>query len=150
MPATFTISSACHRPPRHHLDGLTLLADLFPGASSLFSDACQACADQETGSAVIQQLDNGPIAQAGVSYTIIETLNETVVTPLGSSFIHEPGVTNEYVQRYCPFNLVDHGDLSYDPVVFQLVLNALEPATARYPNCSTKSCPRVTGSRPAD
>ena len=29
----------------------------------------------------------------------------------------------------------DHGDLSYDPVVFQLVLNALDPATARYPNC---------------
>jgi hypothetical protein len=47
----------------------------------------------------------------------------------------EPGVTNEYVQRYCPFDSVDHGDLSYDPVVFQLVLNALDPATARYPNC---------------
>jgi pimeloyl-ACP methyl ester carboxylesterase len=117
------------------LDGLTLLADLFPGASSLIGDACQACADQETGSAVIQQLDYGPIAQTGVNYTIIETLNETAVTPLGSSFIHEPGVTNEYVQRYCPFDLVDHGDLSYDPAVFQLVLNALDPATARYPNC---------------
>ena len=71
------------------LDGLTLLADLFPGASSLIGDACQACADQ-TGSAVIQQLDYGTIAQAGVNYTIIETLNETAVTPLGSSFIHRP------------------------------------------------------------
>jgi pimeloyl-ACP methyl ester carboxylesterase len=117
------------------LDGLTLLAGLFPDASSLIGDACPACADQETGSAVIGQLDDGPIAQAGINYTIIETLNETVVTPVGSSFIHEPGVTNEYVQRYCPFDSVDHGDLSYDPVVFQLVLNALDPATARYPNC---------------
>jgi len=117
------------------LDGLTLLAGLFPGASSLIGGTCPACTDQETGSAVIGQLDDGPIAQAGVSYTIIETLNETVVTPLGSSFIHEPGVTNEYVQRYCPFDTVDHGDLSYDPVVFQVVLNALDPATARYPNC---------------
>jgi triacylglycerol esterase/lipase EstA (alpha/beta hydrolase family) len=117
------------------LDGLTLLADLFPGAGSLIGDACQACVDQETGSAVIQQLDNGPIAEAGVNYTIIETLNETVVTPVGSSFIHEPGVTNEYVQRYCPFDTVDHADLSYDPVVFQLVLNALDPATVRYPDC---------------
>jgi hypothetical protein len=44
-------------------------------------------------------------------------------------------VTNEYVQRYCPFDTVDHGDLSYDAVVFQVVLNALDPATARYPNC---------------
>lgn len=117
------------------LDGLTLLADLFPGANSLVGDACQACVDQENGSAVIQQLDNGPIAQAGVNYTIIETLNETVVTPLGSSFIQEPGVTNEYVQSYCPFDTVDHADLSYDPVVFQLVLNTLDPATARYPDC---------------
>ncbi len=49
--------------------------------------------------------------------------------------VGEVGVTNEYVQRYCPLDLVDHGDLSYDPVVFQLVLNALDPATARYPNC---------------
>lgn len=117
------------------LDGLTLLAALFPGAGSLIGAACPACADQEAGSAVIGQLDNGPIAQAGIAYTIIETLNETVVTPVGSSFIREPGVTNEYVQRYCPFDIVDHADLSYDPVVFQLVLNALDPATARYPNC---------------
>jgi hypothetical protein len=123
------------------LDGLTLLAGLFPGASSLIGGTCPACTDQETGSAVIGQLDDGPLAQAGVSYTIIETLNETVVTPLGSSFIHEPGVTNEYVQRYCPFDTVDHGDLSYDPVVFQVVLNALDPATARYPTVSTNIPP---------
>ena len=42
------------------LDGLTLLADLFPGASSLIGDACQACADQETGSAVIQPARRRP------------------------------------------------------------------------------------------
>jgi triacylglycerol esterase/lipase EstA (alpha/beta hydrolase family) len=117
------------------LDGLTNLASFFPGASQLVASACPACADQETGSSVIQTLDNGPIAQAGVKYTIIETLNETVVTPVGSSFIHEPGVTNEYVQSSCPFDPVDHVDLTYDPVVLQLVLNALDPATAQSPDC---------------
>jgi triacylglycerol esterase/lipase EstA (alpha/beta hydrolase family) len=117
------------------LDGLTNLASFFPGASQLVADACPACADQEAGSAVIQQLDNGPIAQAGVKYTIIETLDETVVTPVGSSFIKESGVTNEYVQSSCPFDPVDHADLSYDPVVFQLVFNALDPATAQSPDC---------------
>jgi triacylglycerol esterase/lipase EstA (alpha/beta hydrolase family) len=117
------------------LDGLTNLASFFPGASQLIGDACPACADQEAGSAVIQQLDNGPIAQAGVKYTIIETLDETVVTPVGSSFIRESGVTNEYVQSSCPFDPVDHADLSYDPVVFQLVFNALDPATAQSPDC---------------
>ena len=117
------------------LDGLATLATAFPGAAAFLGAACPACADQEAGSAVVRQLDSGPIAQPGVSYTIIETLNEFVVTPVGSSFISEPGVTNEYVQRACPFDPVDHADLSYDRVVFQEILNALDPATARRPDC---------------
>jgi pimeloyl-ACP methyl ester carboxylesterase len=117
------------------LDGLTNLASFFPGAAQLVATACPACADQETGSAVINTLDNGPIAQSGVSYTIIETLDEFVVTPVGSSFIHEAGVTNEYVQSYCPFDPVDHADLSYDNVTIRLLLNALDPAAAKSPNC---------------
>jgi triacylglycerol esterase/lipase EstA (alpha/beta hydrolase family) len=117
------------------LDGLANLAGFFPGASQLVAAACPACADQETGSAVIDALDSGPIAQPGVSYTIIETLDEFVVTPVGSSFIHEPGVVNEYVQSSCPFDPVDHADLSYDNTTIRLVLNALDPATAKAPNC---------------
>ena len=117
------------------LDGLTALAAIFPGANQLVANACPACSDQETGSAVIRALDNGPIAQAGVAYTVIETYNETVVTPVGSSFIRETGVTNEYVQSFCPFDGVDHVDLPYDNVVIQLVKNALTPSKAHYPNC---------------
>jgi pimeloyl-ACP methyl ester carboxylesterase len=117
------------------LDGLATLAGVFPGANTIVGAACPACADQEAGSAVVQQLDNGPIAQPGVHYTIIETLNEFVVTPAGSSLINEPGVTNEYVQQACPFDSVDHADLPYDPVVFQEIFNALDPATAKTPNC---------------
>jgi hypothetical protein len=30
---------------------------------------------------------------------------------------------------------VDHADLSYDPVVFQEVFNALDPAAAQAPDC---------------
>jgi triacylglycerol esterase/lipase EstA (alpha/beta hydrolase family) len=117
------------------LDGLGNLASAFPGATQILGTACPACADQLSNSAVIQKLDNGPIAQAGINYTVIETRNETVVTPVGSSFIRESGVTNEYVQSSCPFDPVDHVDLTYDPVVFQLVFNALDPATAQAPNC---------------
>jgi pimeloyl-ACP methyl ester carboxylesterase len=117
------------------LDGLANLAGFFPGASALVRASCPACADQEAGSAIVNQLDNGPIAQNGVNYTIIETLDEFVVTPVGSSFIHEHGVTNEYVQQACPLDPVDHADLSYDPVVFQEIFNALDPATAQHPNC---------------
>jgi hypothetical protein len=54
---------------------------------------------------------------------------------VGSAFIGEPGVHNEYVQASCPLDPVDHADLPYDQVVLQLVGNALDPATARPPDC---------------
>lgn len=117
------------------LDGFAALAAAFPGANTLLGAGCQACVDQEAGSSTVQTLDRGPIAQAGVTYTVIETRDEFVVTPVGSSFIHEPGVTNEYVQSSCPFDLVDHAELTYDRAVLQLVTNALDPATAQAPNC---------------
>jgi pimeloyl-ACP methyl ester carboxylesterase len=117
------------------LDGLTNLASFFPGANSLIGALCQACVDQETGSAFLAPLDAGPIAQSGVHYTVIETLDEFVVTPVGSSFIREPGVTNEYVQSQCFNDTVDHADLAYDQVTIQDVFNALDPAHAQAPNC---------------
>lgn len=119
------------------LDGLTNLAQVVPGANGIVGSLCRACVDQEHGSAFLAPLDNGPIAQAGVNYTIIETRNETVVTPVGSAFVNEPGVTNRYVQSQCPFDTVDHGDLTYDLVTVQDVMNALDPAHASAPNCHT-------------
>lgn len=117
------------------LGGLEALANAIPGANAALAAGCAACADQENGSAALRPLDTGAIAQTGVTYTIIETTNEFVVTPVGSAFITEPGVTNEYVQASCPFDPVDHADLPYDPVVLQLVGNALDPTTAHAPNC---------------
>jgi pimeloyl-ACP methyl ester carboxylesterase len=117
------------------LNGLTAFASVFPGADQFLGSACRACADQEAGSSVVSAVDNGAIAQSGVNYTIIESRNEYVVTPVGSSFIREPGVKNEYVQSSCPFDPVDHADLSYDRVVFRLVFNALSPESASAPNC---------------
>lgn len=117
------------------LDGLSALAGFFPDAPEVVGSLCPACTDQEAGSAVITALDAGPIAQPGIRYTIIETTNEIVVTPVGSAFIAEPGVVNEYVQQFCPLDFVGHVNLPYDNVVIQLVKNALAPATAVKPNC---------------
>jgi pimeloyl-ACP methyl ester carboxylesterase len=117
------------------LSGLTAFASVFPGADQFLGSVCQACVDQEAGSSVVSAVDHGAIAQSGVNYTIIESRNEYVVTPVGSSFIRERGVKNEYVQSSCPFDSVDHADLSYDRVVFRLVFNALSPASASAPNC---------------
>jgi pimeloyl-ACP methyl ester carboxylesterase len=117
------------------LSGLATLAGAIPGALTLVGTACPACQDQVAGSTVITALDRGPIAQPGVKYTIIETKNEEVVTPVGSTFIDEPGVVNEYVQSSCPADTVDHGDLSYDNTTIRLTLNALSPSTAVAPTC---------------
>jgi triacylglycerol esterase/lipase EstA (alpha/beta hydrolase family) len=117
------------------LDGLGALAAAFPGGPAIVGLACPACADQLIGSKVITTLDNGPIAQPGVNYTVIETHNETVVTPAGSSFIQEPGVTDEWVQDYCAFDIVDHVSLPYDHTVYTLVKNALDPAHATRATC---------------
>lgn len=119
------------------LDGLTNLAAFFPGANDIVGALCQACVDQEQGSAFLAPLDSGPIARSGVNYTIIETLDETVVTPVGSSFVNEPGVANKYVQGTCPLDPVDHADLAYDLVTVRMVMNALDPAHAVAPNCLT-------------
>ncbi|HWC84634.1 MAG TPA: alpha/beta fold hydrolase [Pseudonocardiaceae bacterium] len=117
------------------LDGLGTLAQAFPGGSQIVGTACPACADQLTGSTVIQTLDNGAIAQSGVNYTIIETRNETVVTPAGSSFINEPGVTNEWVQDSCASDTVDHASLPYDKTVQLLTENALDPGDPQAVTC---------------
>ena len=117
------------------LDGIDSQSLQYPGANALVATQCPACTDQDAGSAVITRLDDGPIAQRGITYTVIETKNETVVTPVGSSFIQESGVTNEYVQTFCPLDTVDHTDLAYDNVVIQLMKNALTPRLARKPNC---------------
>jgi pimeloyl-ACP methyl ester carboxylesterase len=117
------------------LEGISALAALFPGALRIVGTLCPACAQQEAGSPVITVLDTGPIARRGVAYTIIDTTNETIVTPVGSSFVAEPGVVNEYVQQFCPSDMVDHINLPYDNVAIQLVKNALTPSMARPPNC---------------
>jgi triacylglycerol esterase/lipase EstA (alpha/beta hydrolase family) len=117
------------------LSGIATLAGFFPGANELVGSLCPGCVDQENGSAIVTKLDSGPIAQSGVTYTIIETTNEQVVTPVGSSFIKEAGVTNEYLQSSCPFDTIEHAGLTYDNTAIRLTLNALSPSTAKAPNC---------------
>lgn len=117
------------------LDGLGSLAANFPGGRELVHAFCPACSDQLVGSDVVNAVDDGPIAQSGIDYTIIETHNETVVTPAGSSFIHEPGVDNLWVQDYCSADLVDHAGLPYDHAVQTLTENALDPGNPQPVTC---------------
>ncbi len=89
---------------------------------------CPACDELIVGGAAVQKLTAGPIAQPGVKYTVIASRFDALVTPHETSFIREPGVTNQYVQDTCPLDPVGHVGLAFDPTVAQLVANALDPA----------------------
>jgi pimeloyl-ACP methyl ester carboxylesterase len=125
-------------PPTHGttFDGLYDLAYLFgAGERALVGEAldtfgCAACNDLGIGGSAVATLDDGPIAQTGVTYTIIASRTDELVTPTATAFANEPGVTNEYVQQFCPLDPVGHLGEAYDPNVWHLVENALDPATA--------------------
>ncbi|MEC3977588.1 hypothetical protein [Amycolatopsis sp. H20-H5] len=59
--------------------------------------------------------------------------HDEIATPPAASFVHEPGVRNEYVQDTCPRDPVGHLGEPYDANVGQLVENALDPADATPP-----------------
>lgn len=97
---------------------------------------CPACSELTTGSDLVNQLNTGPIAQSGIVYTIIASTHDELVTPYGTEFVNEPGVSNETVQTLCPLDLVGHVGLAYDPDVAQMIRNALDPANPVRVNCS--------------
>jgi triacylglycerol esterase/lipase EstA (alpha/beta hydrolase family) len=123
-------------PPTHGTTfaGLYNLAPLLGIESevhaALSAVGCGACSDLTNGGAAVAKLTTGPIAQPGVKYTIITSRYDELVTPTSTSFVNEPGVTNQYVQSSCPFDPVGHIGEAYDLNVWHLVSNALDPAHA--------------------
>jgi len=123
-------------PPTHGTTfaNLVSVADLLgirPQVDQVLNTfGCAACAELITGGPAVAALTDGPIAQPGVSYTVIASTGDELVTPHETSFVREPGVTNEFVQDTCPFDPVGHIGLAFDADVAQLVANALDPAHA--------------------
>lgn len=132
-------------PPTHGTTfaGLYGLAIAF-GQTALVQQAlrsfgCPACGDLVTGGAAVTALNAGPVAQPGVTYTVITSRYDELVTPTPTAFVREPGVTNEYVQDSCPFDRVGHIGEAYDGNVWHLVENALDPAHAASFTCTVGS-----------
>lgn len=103
---------------------------------------CAACADQQAGSAFMQELNSIGDTVAGPSYTVVSTVNDEVVIPYNSQFLSGPArqVTNITIQDKCPADPIEHDQTPNDPVVHQLVAHALGmasgPADPAYqPNC---------------
>ncbi len=116
-----------------------------PGAA-VAGPLCVACAQQAAGSPFLQALNAGDQTPGPVSYTVVETRYDEVVTPYESEFLPETSahrVTNVLLQDRCPADVIDHVGIIYDPVAIQLMLNALGrpgPADRAYqPDCADRT-----------
>ncbi len=124
--------------PSNHgttLNGLAALAAAIPGALDLIRSGCPACADQIVGSALLQKLNAGGDTVPGVSYTVIATRYDEVVTPYTSQFLSGDDVRNVTLQRLCVLDIAEHVAIVADPVALHEVLNALDPAHAGPTTC---------------
>jgi triacylglycerol esterase/lipase EstA (alpha/beta hydrolase family) len=123
--------------PSNHgttLGGLTALVNTLGGVfgarlvHGALNPLCTACGQQEAGSRFLAHLNAGGATVAGVSYTVIETRFDQVVTPYTSAFLSGPRVTNIVLQNQCKLDRSDHLEIAADPVALADVLNALDPA----------------------
>jgi triacylglycerol esterase/lipase EstA (alpha/beta hydrolase family) len=113
------------------LDGITKLASLLGVAGQLngaLTSVCAACVQQEQGSAFLAGLNATPTV-AGVNYTVIESVDDEVVTPYTSAFLPAAAnVTNITVQHQCVLDGSDHLEIAADPIAMADMLNALDPS----------------------
>ena len=117
------------------LGTLTTKLGLNPTVSLLVG---QAYADQMVGSAVNTTLDRDGDTQPGVSYTVIASKFDEVVTPYTHQFLTAgPGATvkNITIQDICRQDLSEHVSIAYDSNAAQLVRNALDPTHAQPVQC---------------
>jgi triacylglycerol esterase/lipase EstA (alpha/beta hydrolase family) len=98
--------------------------------------ACGVSCDQQLArSPFIQELNAGGDTLPGVSYTVIETRYDEVVTPYTSAFLSGSQVTNIELQRQCVLDASEHLATPFDHIALRDVLNALDPAHAQAPIC---------------
>ncbi|KAL4924859.1 esterase/lipase family protein [Aspergillus undulatus] len=122
-------------PPTHGTTfiGLFNLAYILGDASReligevLQTVGCGACDDLGPDGPAVERLNDGkPIVQPGNKLTVITSKFDEMVTPTTTSFVHEEGVDNVYVQDFCPHDPVGHIGEAYDLNVWNLVKNALD------------------------
>ncbi|MBR7839393.1 alpha/beta fold hydrolase [Actinospica durhamensis] len=114
------------------LDGLTELGtelSLLEPANSFLTTICTSCVEQEVGSSFLTTLNSGGETVPSVSYTVIESKDDEVVTPYTNAFLPAASnVTDILVQNQCVLDESDHLEIAYDPIALTDMLNALDPA----------------------
>ncbi|KAL4905507.1 hypothetical protein BDW74DRAFT_17554 [Aspergillus multicolor] len=93
----------------------------------LHAVGCPACDDLGPDGAAVDRLNDGaPIVQEGNRLTVIASRYDEMVTPTSTSFVHEEGVQNVWVQDLCPEDKIGHIGEAYDLNVWNIVKNALQ------------------------
>ncbi|OAE01105.1 alpha/beta fold hydrolase [Arthrobacter sp. OY3WO11] len=129
-------------PSNHGTEGVIVPPPEVLGDPDFTALGCAACADQQAGSAFMQELNSIGDTVAGPTYTVISTVYDEVVIPYNSQFLAGPArqVTNITIQDKCPLDVFEHDQTPNDPVVHQIVAHALGrnsgPADPAYqPRC---------------
>ena len=126
--------------PSNHgttVSGMTKLVDAIPGARRAVHGLTPGVADQLVGSAFIKELNSRPDTVPGVSYTVVATKYDEIVTPYQSQYLSGPNVRNILLQDRCPADLSEHFATGLiDRVAFKEVTNTLDPAHARPATCA--------------
>lgn len=105
-------------PPSH---GTT--TPLTPPAAGI---VCRACDDLAAGSPAMSALADGDEAPAPIAYTVVMTLDDTVITPMASQTVVGSGAaTNVVLQDRCPGDGADHASILTDPAAAAYVRDAL-------------------------
>lgn len=102
------------------------------------SGFCGSCAEFLAGSAMVQKINSGPggAAVPGVTYTTVMSRYDELVVPYTSGYLHASNATNVIVQDVCANDVSEHALLAIDPVVAQIVFNALDPAHRQPVSCA--------------
>ncbi|MEV3912058.1 esterase/lipase family protein [Streptomyces canus] len=120
------------------LSGLTSLLPYFPGIQDLLTTHTPALADQVVGSPFLAKLNEGGDTVPGVTYTVLATKYDEVVTPYRSQFLSGSGVHNVLLQDLCALDLSEHVAIGlFDRIAFHEVANALDPAHATPTTCAS-------------
>lgn len=135
------------------LGGVAALRDMGAGfgldkpLTDLASSFCGSCPQFLAGSSMVRKLRAGGAAAPGVAYTTIMTRYDELVIPYTSGRLPAPA-KNFVLQDVCPNDVSEHGAEAFDPVVAQLIFNALDRTRRKPVDCA--GLPPGTGTGTAD
>ncbi|GAB09790.1 triacylglycerol lipase [Gordonia araii NBRC 100433] len=113
----------------------TALAGLMniPGAARQCGGPCQ----MNPGSPFLRILNPDPRIAPDIDFTTIVTRYDEVATPYQTGLLRGPNVRRVILQDRCASDYTEHYEMTADPVAVREVLNSLDPAHARRPDCTT-------------